>query len=76
MVSVSAVRTADPDYLHWDLEHRLPCYQYNADESPIPDGSYPVSVAVGGNRRLIVDYEIRRDSKRIAGYFVAVPETW
>ena len=32
MVSVSAVRTDDPDFLHWDVDHRLPCYLYNADE--------------------------------------------
>lgn len=76
MVSVSAVRTADPNFLRWDLEHRLPCYLYNADESPILDGSYPVSVAVGRNRRLNVDYEIRKDSRRIVGYFVDFPRDW
>jgi Neuraminidase (sialidase) len=76
MVSVSAVRTADPSFLRWDLEHRLPCYLYNADESPISDGSYPVSAAVGPCRRLIVDYEIRKDSRRIVGYFVDFPKNW
>ena len=43
--------TADKDFLRWDVDRRLPCYLYNADESPIPDGSYPVSVAVGPRRR-------------------------
>jgi hypothetical protein len=76
MVSVSAVNTTDPEFLRWDIEHRLPCYVYNADEAPIPDGSYPVSVQVGPRERLIVDYEIRKDSKRIAGYFVSLPKEW
>lgn len=76
MVSVSMVRTSDPNFLRWDVEHRLPCFRYNADESPIPDGSYPVSVPTGPRERLIVDYEIRGDSKRIAGYFVTLPESW
>jgi len=76
MVSVSAVRTSDPEFLRWDVEHRLPCYVYIADESPIADGSYPVSVAVGGGRRLVVDYEIRPETKRIAGYFVDFPQDW
>jgi hypothetical protein len=76
MVSVSMVRTSDPQYLRWDVEHQLPCFRYNADESPIPDGSYPVSVQTGPRERLIVDYEIRSDAKRIAGYFVELPEAW
>lgn len=76
MVSVSAVKTSDPDFLRWDVAHRLPCYLYSRDESPIPDGSYPVSVSISGRQRLIVDYEIRKDSKRIAGYFVTFPENW
>jgi hypothetical protein len=40
------------------------------------DGSYPASVAVGPRQRLIVDYEIREDSRRITGYFVTFPEDW
>ena len=76
MVSVSAVTTSDPECLQWDVAGRLPCYFYNADESPIVDGSYPVSVQVGLHKRLIVDYEIRDASKRIAGYLVPFPETW
>ena len=74
MVSVSAVTTSDPDYLHWDLASRVPCYAYNADESPIPDASYPVSVQLDARTRLIVDYEIRPASRRIAGYFVTFPK--
>jgi Neuraminidase (sialidase) len=73
MVSVSAVRTSDPDYLKWDLEHRLPCYLYNRDETPILDGSYPVSAAIDAQRRIIVDYEIRPGSRRITAYLVAMP---
>jgi len=75
-VSVSAVTTGDSDFLTWDLDHRLPCFLYNADETPIPDGSYPASVETGPNQRLIIDYEIRTESKRITGYFVTFPEDW
>ncbi len=76
MVSVSAVRPSDPEFLRWDVEHRLPCYRYNPNESPIPDASYPVSVQIGPHQRFLVDYEIRADAKRIAGYFVSIPEGW
>lgn len=76
MVSVSAVRTADPAFLEWDLEHRVPCFQHNADSSPILDGGYPASVALNAHERLIVDYEIREDRKQIAWYVVALPENW
>jgi hypothetical protein len=76
MVSVSAVRSTDPELLKWDVDRRLPCYLYNADETPIADGSYPVSAPTGDNRRLIVDYEIRKTTKRIAGYYVAFPPDW
>lgn len=76
MVSVSAAKSSDPGFVRWDVEHRLPCYFYNADESPIQDGSYPVSVQTGPRERLIVDYEIRPGTKRITGYFVTLPEAW
>jgi len=76
MVSVSAVTTSDPDFLHWDVENRLACYQYKPDQTPIADASYPVSAAVSKDVRLIVDYEIRPDSKQIAGYFVTFPDDW
>jgi Neuraminidase (sialidase) len=76
MVSVAAVRTRDPEFLRWDVDNRLACYQYSADGSAIADASYPVSVAVGPRERLIVDYEIRKDSRRIAGYFVTFPGSW
>ncbi len=76
MVSVSMVTTTDPTFTTWDVDHRLPCYQYRPNGEAIADGSYPVSVAVGPHRRMIVDYEIRPDSHQIAGYFVDLPETW
>jgi hypothetical protein len=76
MVSVSAVKTSDVDFLTWDVPRRVPVYRYNPDASPIADGSYPASVQTGPQERLIVDYEIRPDSKRIAGYFVDFPSDW
>ncbi len=76
MISVSMVTTGDPSFRHWDIENRLSCYQYRPDGRPIADASYPVSVAVGKHRRLIVDYEIRPEGKWIAGYFVDLPEDW
>jgi len=76
MISISAVRTSDPHHLQWDLAHQLPCYYYRADESRIPDGSYAVSAPSGPYQRLIVDYEIRPEAKRITGYFVDFPEDW
>lgn len=74
MISVSMVTTEDTDFLRWDIESRLLCYQYRPDGRPIADASYPVSVAVGKRRRLIVDYEIRPEGKWIAGYFVDLPD--
>ncbi|WP_437227496.1 sialidase family protein [Planctomicrobium sp. SH661] len=75
-ISVSAAKSSDPALLNWDVEHQLACYRYNADESQIPDGSYAVSAPTGPHQRLIVDYEIRPESKRITGYFVDFPEDW
>ncbi len=48
--------TSDPDYLTSDLDHWLPCYLYNRDETPILDGSYPASAQIDSQRRIIVDY--------------------
>jgi len=77
MISISAVKTHDPKLLNWDQDQLLKCYFYNQDQSAIPDGSYTVSAPTGNpNERLIVDYEIRKDSKRITGYFVTFPENW
>ncbi len=76
MVSVSMVTTGDADFLRWDVEGRLPCYQYRPDGQPIADSSYPVSVAVAPRRRFIVDYEIRPEGKWIAGYYVDLPAAW
>lgn len=77
MVSVSAVRPrSGSEFTVWDLEKRLPCFTYNADQAPITDGSYPVSVAVSRDERLIVDYEIRPETRRITGHFVRFPDRW
>jgi hypothetical protein len=76
MVSVSMVTTRDPDFRAWDIGRRLACYQYLPDGSAIADASYPVSVAAGARRRFIVDYEIRPESRQIAGYFVDLPADW
>jgi BNR repeat-like domain len=72
----SAVFTHDSNFVKWDINKKLLCYQYSADGSSIPDGSYLSSVPVSKTRRLVVDYEIRKDSKRITGYFVDFPENW
>lgn len=76
MVSVSMVTTSDADFVRWDVEARVPCYQYRADGGAIADASYPVSVAVGPRRRFVVDYEIRDEGKWIAGYYVDLPAAW
>ena len=76
MVSVAAVKSADPEFIRWDVNHRVRCYQYRADGRPIRDGGYAVSVQTGPRERLIVDYEIRREGNRIAGYFVSFPADW
>ena len=76
MVSISAVRPLDAGCIRWDVGNRHTCYLYNADESPIRDGSYAVAASVGDGRLLIVDYEIRETSKRITGYFAELPAAW
>ncbi|MFV1969008.1 MAG: sialidase family protein [Pirellulaceae bacterium] len=76
MVSVAAATTSDPKFVTWNIEGQLPCYQYEADGTAIPDGSYLSSVSVSKNRRLLVDYEVREDSHRITGYFVDFPSDW
>ena len=76
MVSVSMVISGDPEFVQWDLGHRIPCYQYHADGSEIADSGYPVSAATGPHHRLVVDYEIRPEGNRISGYFVKLPEGW
>lgn len=58
MVSVAMVTTDDPDYLQWDVENRVRCFQYRADGKRIADASYPCSVDTGPHERLVVDYEI------------------
>ncbi len=92
MVSVAMVATRDPDYLEWDVEDRVRCYQYRADGKRIADASYPCSVATGPHQRLIVDYEIeslitpdedvkveyelKAERKQITGHFVSTPNVW
>ncbi|MBN1417283.1 MAG: exo-alpha-sialidase [Planctomycetes bacterium] len=76
MVSVSMVTTKDPAFIRWDIDRRLPCYLYRPGGEPIADGSYPCSVQVSPTRRLIVDYEISADGKRITGHFIDVPPAW
>lgn len=75
MVSVVMAASDDPDLLVWKVEKQLPCYQYRPDGKPIADGSYPVSVSVGDNRRFIVDYQHDGDDHLIAGYFVELPQS-
>ena len=76
MESVAAATTSDPTFTTWDVEKQLPCYRYGPEGTVIPDGSYLSSVSILPNRRLLVDYEIRDDSKRITGYFVDFPADW
>ena len=74
LLSVSMVRTTDPQLRFWDVADRVNCYTYPEELS---DGGYPCSVAIGARRRFIVDYEIRAgntvDGMWIAGYFVDLP---
>ena len=76
MVSVSMAVSDDPELLVWNVEDRLRCFLYNRNGRTISDGGYPVSAAVGGNRRLIVDYVLGGRSMAIEGYFVEMPSTW
>lgn len=76
MVSVVMATTDDPTLLRWNTDHLFECYHYRSDHAAIQDGSYPVSVALGGRRRLIVDYVHDGDSKTISGYFVELPQAW
>lgn len=91
-VSVSMVTTDDPEFVQWNVDERVPCFQYRADGKKIADASYPCSVAVGPQRRLIVDYEIESlitpspdhvidyeltvERKQITGHFVDTPVDW
>lgn len=76
MVSVVAVKTDDPNFVTWNVAVKLPCYRYRSDGTPILDGSYLSSVSIGKHRRLLVDYEIRKNSQQITGYFVDFPTDW
>lgn len=76
MVSTAMAVSDDPELIRWNVSGQLSCYQYHQDGSPISDGSYPVSAAVGGNRRVIVDYIQDGDLHAIAAYFVEMPQSW
>lgn len=76
MVSVSMAISDDPELLIWNVEDRLRCFLYNKNGRTISDGGYPVSAAVGGNRRLIVDYVLGGRSMAIEGYVVEMPSSW
>ena len=92
MVSVSMVSTEDPDFVHWEVDRRVPCYRYRPDGRAIADASYPCSVAVGPYRRFVVDYEIESlitpdrnhvidydlgaERKQITGHYVDTPPEW
>jgi hypothetical protein len=76
MESVAAATTNDPTFVTWDVEGQLDCYRYGPEGTVIPDGSYLSSVSVTKNRRLLIDYEIREDSKRVTGYYVDFPGDW
>jgi hypothetical protein len=76
MVSVSMVLPIDDDYVLWDVDGQLGCFQYNPDGAPIADGGYPVSVQIGERRRFAIDYEIRAQDHQIAGYVVELPAGW
>lgn len=92
MRSVSMVSTTDADFIDWDVEDGVRCYQYHPAGHRIADASYPCSAAVGPHRRLIVDYEIESlitpdsddvieyeleaERKQITGHFVDTPPEW
>ena len=73
---MAAVKTSDPSFVTWDVENRFKAYQYNAEGTGIPDGSYPSSVQVTSKIRLIVDYEIGGSGGKVTGYYCTFPEDW
>ena len=76
MISVSMVQPLDGGFVKWDVDNRLPCYQYRPDGKPIKDASYPASVELDKGHRFVVDYEIRTLARQIAGYVVEIPPDW
>jgi hypothetical protein len=76
MVSVSIARARDAAATSWDVDGQVEAFRYEPDESPISDAGYPVSVQIDQRTRLVIDYEIRPNGRRIAGYFVALPANW
>lgn len=75
-ISVAMAISDDPNLVKWNVDSRLPCYQYRTDGRAIADGGYPASTAVGGNRRFVVDYQHDGADHLITGYFVELPEAW
>ena len=73
MVSVAMATTGDPELITWNVDQRVKAYRYRADGKPLIDGGYPASVALAGNRRLIVDYLNDGALHAIVGYYVAMP---
>ena len=72
-VSVVLATTDDPDLLDWNVEKRIPAYQYKADGTRIQDAGYPSAVYLGDGRLLVVDYYIDGGTKQIVGYYVTLP---
>lgn len=73
MVSVALATSDDPNLLQWNVDQQIVPYQYRKDRRPLKDGGYPASVALSGNRRLIVDYVRDGDFHAIVGYYVDLP---
>tara|TARA_R110002095_G_scaffold133986_2_gene116279 strand:+ start:683 stop:1861 length:1179 start_codon:yes stop_codon:yes gene_type:complete len=73
-VSVSAVTTSDPEYLKWDINAPSGGYRYYSNGAAIHDGSYVSPVFLSANQLLIVDYEIRDDSKAITARILTIPD--
>ncbi|MCX7394969.1 MAG: sialidase family protein [Planctomycetales bacterium] len=69
-VSVVMATTDDPELVRWNVDQQQLCYIYLSDGVPINDGSYPVSVPLFEDRRLVVDYVHDGDSRTISGYIV------
>ncbi len=72
-VSISAVTTLDPEFLKWDINAPSGGYKYHDNGAAIHDGSYVSSVFLSANQLLIVDYEIRDDTKVITARNITIP---
>lgn len=72
-VSVALAATDDPDLLDWNVNERIAAYQYKTDGTRIQDAGYPSAVYLGDGRLLVVDYYIDGSTRRIVGYYAALP---